>query len=155
KSQVLDEGEMTSIKKIHIGARLDGDIIFKNHHLTLDKAVMRTMTRTTTENSDSWIVECDKNNVNVRKGKHCILNATGAPAADHFLCLDANEASNEVSQSKLYETTRINQQLYNEEREKAASEDDFFILLTTQERCDIRLPKNSGIVDKQNWLDYF
>jgi len=135
---------------------LEGDITFTNHHLTMDKALTRTKTHTTNENSKQWNIECQKSTINVREGKHCILNAMGASvsAADYFLCLHADKASNEVSQPKLYEVVQISQKLYEDERKKAASDDDFFILFTTQ-NCNIQLPKNSGIVDKQNWEHYF
>jgi hypothetical protein len=45
---------------------------------------------------------------------------------------------------------------YSLERNKAASPHDFFILFTTNERrSDIALPGNSGIVDAENWSEYF
>ncbi|CAG8577445.1 9447_t:CDS:2, partial [Funneliformis mosseae] len=39
KSRNLNDGELTSISRIHIGARLNGDFEFKNHHLELECAV--------------------------------------------------------------------------------------------------------------------
>jgi hypothetical protein len=38
---------------------------------------------------------------------------------------------------------------------KSVSAEDFFILFTTSKTCDFDLPKNSGIVDAENWFEYF
>jgi len=62
------------------------------------------------------------------------------------------DSTNEVQQYKLLnDNSTLN---YNDERNKAASKKDFFILITTKD-LDVKLPQNSGIVNKQNWNQYF
>ncbi|CAG8518187.1 2750_t:CDS:2 [Funneliformis caledonium] len=44
---------------------------------------------------------------------------------------------------------------YNKERRKEASVDDYFIFIITKDCSSIKILNNSGIVDKNNWNDYF
>src|SRR5206468_10543098 len=72
------------------------------------------------------------------------------------LSLDTPDHANEVHQYKLYTLSKLTQEGFLKERTMCASSRDFFILFNTQEQpCDIQLPANSGIVDKNNWGDYF
>jgi len=153
----LGEGQETKISVIHHGARLNGDITFINHRLTLAKATNRIDTRTAPENSAKWTVDSTKKSIDIRQYTHIILNARGAPSGDAVFSLDVQPPANEVYQYKYYNrSSSVSQDDYNSERAKAASDRDFFILFTTQEkRCDIVLPKNSGIVDREHWKDYF
>ena len=65
------------------------------------------------------------------------------------------EIVREVGQSKLVKE-KLNQETYNEERNKSAGPADFFILYTTAETLDdIALPDRSGLVDKSSWNSYF
>ncbi|KAF9418111.1 hypothetical protein BGZ76_004441, partial [Entomortierella beljakovae] len=85
------------------------------------------------------------------QGKHCIVNGGSAPNVDSFLGLDRRPFCTEVHQCKLVNKDPID---YFAEREKAVSNLDFFILFTSRV-LDITLPRNSGVVDKNNWNTYF
>src|SRR5215469_10700057 len=63
KSSTLNEGELTKISEIHYGARLNGDVEFRNHHLRLDAASRREDTRSTGKNSREWMVSCEHQTV--------------------------------------------------------------------------------------------
>ncbi|RUS15929.1 hypothetical protein BC937DRAFT_91797 [Endogone sp. FLAS-F59071] len=156
KSWVLDEGTYTTISKVHYGARLKGNIHFKNHHLRIDAASLQTDTRTYKGNANKWEVKCECGTFDVRKCKNCIINLASPKFADAFLGLDSTRHScNEVHQYKYYNSATVSQRLYEEERNKAASSQDFFILFTTQKDCNINLPRYSGIVDGTCWNDYY
>lgn len=98
---------------------------------------------------------------------HVILNGQSASAGDFFLSVQTParqftpswsfrcEIVREVGQSKLVKE-KLNQETYNEERNKSAGPADFFILYTTAETPDdIALPDRSGLVDKSSWNSYF
>jgi len=78
KSSTLNEGELTKISEIHYGARLNGDVEFRNHHLRLDTASRQEDTRSTGKNSREWMVPCEHQTVDVRQHKHTIINAASA-----------------------------------------------------------------------------
>ncbi|CAG8540349.1 3386_t:CDS:1, partial [Cetraspora pellucida] len=63
------------------------------------------------------------------------------------------ETPNEIHQFKL-RIKAVSKKEYLEEREKSASENDFFILFTTA-NCNIKIPKRSGIVDRNAFTNYF
>ena len=89
--------------------------------------------------------------------KHCIINTPKSPYGDAFLSLNqpgTDESPYEIHKYKLI-NKQISQKVYQQERNKSASENDFFILFTTLEDCDIELPKRSGIVDGKIFSDYF
>ncbi|CAG8444371.1 8373_t:CDS:2 [Funneliformis caledonium] len=152
KSRMIDEGEIVSISDIHRGAKLNCDIKYKNHHLHLDISSRKIDTRTTQTNSKRWYIECEHNTIDIRECTHCIINKTSAPHGDALIGLDLPDSKNEVQQYKLLnDHSTFN---YIVERNKAASKKDFFILITTKD-LDIELPQNSGIVNKQNWNQYF
>ncbi|CAG8696086.1 10260_t:CDS:2, partial [Racocetra fulgida] len=155
KSAVIEEDEPTSISEVHAGARLNGDIQFKNHNLQLEVAKHHTDTRSKTLTAREWNVVCYNSTVDVRKFKHCIINAPASPYGDFFLSLDQpdTESPNEIHQYKLRKKV-VSKKEYQEEREKSASENDFFILFTTA-NCNIEIPKKSGIVDRNAFTDYF
>ncbi|CAG8558329.1 3630_t:CDS:1 [Racocetra fulgida] len=156
KSRMLNEGEITSISEIYRGTKLNGDIRFKNHHLQLDTASLQVDTRSNRSNSEQWYVKCEHNTIDVRKCTHCIINGIPAPHGDVFLGLDVPGGVNEVHRYKLLNVnSAFNQKNFNDERKKAASENDYFILITTKDNLNIELPRNSGIVYKQNWDAYF
>lgn len=156
KSFALGDGELTKISEFHFGARLNGDINFKNHHLNTIIATNWTKTQTTEVNSDEWFVKSSNGSINMRQYKHIAINATNAPGGNVFLSLDTQPAANEIHQYKRYaDNSHIDQELYDDEREKAASERDFFIFFTTKKTSNITLPTNSGIVDRYNWESYF
>lgn len=94
--------------------------------------------------------------IDIRQHRHIIINAKSASAGDAFLSLDARPPINEI-QYKLYTgDSDTNQKEYVAERQKSASRQDFFMFFTTQKKpCNIKLPVNSGIVDRKNWDDYF
>ncbi|CAB4417333.1 unnamed protein product [Rhizophagus irregularis] len=155
KSAVIEENESTSISEVHAGARLNGDIQFKNHNLQLEVAKHHTDTRSKTHTASEWNVDCYNSTVDVRKFKHCIINAPASPYGDSFLSLDqpGTESPNEIHQFKLRKKA-VSKKEYQEEREKSASENDFFILFTTA-NCNIEIPKRSGIVDRNAFTNYF
>ncbi|GBB85398.1 hypothetical protein RclHR1_11950006 [Rhizophagus clarus] len=155
KSKFLNEGETTTISTIHHGARLSGDIKFKNHHLQLDESSHQVDTSSTNSKD---LIACEHENVDLRKCTNCILNASGAPYGDMFLRLDTpNDMKNihEIYQYKKLDKTPLTQDDYNKERKKASSVNDYFMLITTQDCSNITIPNNCGIVDKNNWKDYF
>ncbi|CAG8798498.1 41596_t:CDS:2, partial [Gigaspora margarita] len=155
KSAVIEEDEITTISEVHAGARLNGDVKFKNHNLQLEIARHQTDTKSKNHSRSVWNVDCYNSTIDVRRFKHCIVNAPSSLYGDAFLSLDSGtESSNEVHQYKLTKKL-INQELYQQERKKSASENDFFILFTTAENCNIKLPKRSGIVDGKVFKDYF
>ncbi|CAG8693137.1 4128_t:CDS:2, partial [Funneliformis caledonium] len=155
KSTVIEEDELINISEVHAGARLNGDIQFKNHNLQLEIAKHHTDTNSKNHTANEWNVECYNSTVDVRKFKHCIINAPASPYGDSFLSLDqpGTESPNEIHQFKLRKKA-VSQKEYHEEREKSASENDFFILFTTA-NCNIKIPKRSGIVDKKAFTNYF
>ncbi|CAG8496294.1 2897_t:CDS:1 [Acaulospora morrowiae] len=152
KSAVIEEDELINISEVHGGARLNGDIEFKNHNLRLEIAKHHTDTKSKNLTAN---VECYNSTVDVRQFKHCIINAPTSPYGDSFLSLDqpGTESPNEVHQFKLRKKA-VSKKEYQEEREKSASENDFFILFTTA-NCNIEIPKRSGIVDKNTFTSYF
>ncbi|KAF9536709.1 hypothetical protein EC957_009924 [Mortierella hygrophila] len=152
KSRVLEDGELTRISAIHTGARLRGNINFTNHHLKLTVSSQHVNTKSYSHRFVS-AVRCENKTVNVRKGKHCIINAPSAPYGDSFTGIDAQPFCTEVHQCKLItDGARID---YQAERRKAASDNDFFMLFTSQNHLDVELPPLSGIVDGSNWEEYF
>ncbi|RIB13229.1 hypothetical protein C2G38_2198446 [Gigaspora rosea] len=155
KSAVIEEDELTTISEVHAGARLNGDIQFKNHNLQLEVAKHRTDTRSKTLTASEWNVDCYNSTVDVRQFKHCIINAPASSYGDSFLSLDqqGTESPNEVHQFKLRKKA-VSEKEYQEEREKYASENDFFILFTTANR-NVEIPKRSGIVDRNAFTNYF
>jgi hypothetical protein len=142
KSAVIEEFELTSISEVHAGARLNGDVQFKNYNLQLEIAEHHADTKSTAN-------KC------VRHFRHCIINAPASPYGVSFLSLDQPgiKKLNEVHQFNLQKKA-VSLKEYQEEREKAASEDDFFILFTTA-NCNIEIPKMSGIVDRKAFTNYF
>ncbi|CAG8617382.1 8244_t:CDS:1 [Ambispora gerdemannii] len=156
KSAVIEEDELTTISEVHAGARLNGDIQFKNHNLQLEIARNQTDTKSENLTAREWNVDCYHSTVDVRRFKHCIINAPSSPSGDAFLSLDqpGTESPNEIHQYKQRQKP-ISQMVYEEERKKSASKSDFFILFTTAENCNVELPKRSGIVDGKVFRDYF
>ncbi|CAG8524468.1 8368_t:CDS:2, partial [Acaulospora morrowiae] len=156
KSAVIEEDELTTILEVHAGARLIGDIQFKNHNLQLKIARHQTDTKSKNLTTSEWNVDCSNITVDVRQFKHCIINAPGSPYDDAFLSLDqpGAESPNEIHQYKLTQKP-ISQEAFEQEHKKLASENDFFILFTTADNSVIKLPKRSGIVDGKVFRDYF
>ncbi|CAB5395192.1 unnamed protein product [Rhizophagus irregularis] len=154
KSAVIEENESTSISEVHAGARLNGDIQFKNHNLQLEVAKHHTDTRSKTLIASEWNVDCYNSTVDIRKFKHCIINPV-SPYGDSFLSLDqlGTESLNEIHQFKLRKKA-VSKKEYQEKHEKFASENDFFILFTTA-NCNIEISKRSGIVDRNAFMNYF
>ncbi|RUS14132.1 hypothetical protein BC937DRAFT_94287 [Endogone sp. FLAS-F59071] len=157
KSFAQEDGKLTKISNIHYGARLEGDIIFVNHHLDVIASMNQIKTNTSKENSVNWIVKLnEENSINMREYKHVAINAKSAESGDTVLSLDTSPPANEIQQYKLFTNSTVQQKNFDEELKKAASDKDFFILFTTQEKeCKIKLSNNSGIVDRSNWLKYF
>ncbi|RHZ76437.1 hypothetical protein Glove_197g38 [Diversispora epigaea] len=155
KSAVIEEDELTTISEVHTGARLNGDLQFKNHNLRLEIAKHHTDTKSKSLTTGEWNVDCYNSTIDVRQFKHCIINAPASPYGDSFLSLDQpdTETSNEIHQFKL-RIKAVSKKEYQEAREKSASENDFFILFTTA-NCNIEIPKRSGIVDKNAFTNYF
>ena len=98
---------------------------------------------------------------------HAILNAPSASAGDFFLSVQTptqqftsfwrfqSEIVREVGQCKFVKE-KLNEKMYNEERNKSAGPADFFMLYTTAETPDdIALPDRSGLVGKSSWNSYF
>jgi hypothetical protein len=166
KSHVIKEGELTKISEVHSGARLNGDIGFINHHLKL--RIPTFQEPTDSENSSANIL-CGNEIINVRQNKHCVVNYTSAQYGDSFIGLDLGKNKekegekkyhsplifNEVHQYKFWNDKAVNKEVYLNERNKVASKRDFFILFTTKNCNKFELPENSGIVDKENWNNYF
>ncbi|CAI2189932.1 16769_t:CDS:2 [Funneliformis geosporum] len=154
-SAVIEEDELTTISEIHAGARLNGDIQFKNHNLRLEIAKHHTDTKSKSLTASEWSVDCYNSTVDVRQFKHCIINAPASPYGDSFLSLDqpGTESPNEIYQFKLRKKA-VSKKEYQEEREKSASKNDFFILFTTA-NCNIEIPKRSGIIDRNAFTNYF
>ncbi|CAG8593258.1 11021_t:CDS:2, partial [Acaulospora morrowiae] len=152
---VIEEDELVTISDVHAGARLNGDMQFKNHNLQLEIAKHYTDTRSKNITASEWNVDCSNSTVDVRQFKHCIINAPASPYGDSFLSLDrpGTENSNEIHQFKLREKA-VSKKEYQEEREKSASENDFFILFTTA-NCNAEIPKRSGIVVINAFTNYF
>ncbi|KAF9095501.1 hypothetical protein BGX27_001265 [Mortierella sp. AM989] len=152
KSRVLSEGEHTTISAIHTGARLNGDISFRNHHLRSAISSKHVDTKSTSHSLFSSF-PCEHGTLSVRKSDYCIINAPSAPFGDSFLGLDTKKFCTEVHQCKLIaDGGRID---YQAERDKAASAKDFFLLFSSSDHFDVTLPPRSGIVDMSNWEHYF
>ena len=157
KSQVFNEGRVMTINEMHHGAKITGDVTFLNHHLRPSKAMHHTNTRTTIRNKTKWQVAGTQGTINMRACEHIMQNASGAPHGDAVICLDSTPPVNEVHHYKLYSGKKnVREADYGRERQKAASATDFFILFTSQEQsCDFILPKNSAVVRKTNWHQYY
>jgi hypothetical protein len=157
RSHLLKDGQQTSISEIHHGARLNGDIKFKNHQLSLVVASKQIGTSTSSTNRDEWFIDTCEGRINVREHRHMILNAKNAEGGDAFLSLHTEPPINEIHQYKCYsENTPFTQERHIEERKKAASGEDFFMIFTTKSRLEeIKLPRNCGIVSGDNWKKYF
>ena len=69
--------------------------------------------------------------------------------------MDTGSASNEIQQYKFYTQAKVNQKLFTQEWNKAASNNDFFLLFTTDKAFDVKPFEQSGIIHGQNWTDYF
>ncbi|CAG8433446.1 1783_t:CDS:10 [Diversispora eburnea] len=85
KSAVIEEDELTTISEVHVGARLNGDIQFKNHNLRLEIAKHHTDTKSKSLTASEFNVDCHNSTIDVRQFKHCIINAPAAPYGDSFL----------------------------------------------------------------------
>ena len=73
---------MTTMSAIHAGAYLNGgELRFVNHHLDLEYAKHREDTNSKHYTGSKYIQCEDDRTVNVREGKHCIINGTLAPYA--------------------------------------------------------------------------
>ncbi|CAG8606483.1 11470_t:CDS:2, partial [Dentiscutata heterogama] len=138
KSAVIEDNELIMISDVHAGARLNGDIQFKNLNLRLEIAKHHTNTKSKSLTTSEWNVDCCNSTVDVRQFKHCIINAPASPYGDSFLSLDqpGTESPNEVHQFKLRK--KAVSKKYQVEREKSASENDFFILFTTANLAKLR-----------------
>ncbi|CAG8520800.1 247_t:CDS:2 [Ambispora leptoticha] len=126
KSAVIEEDELITISDVHAGARLNGDIQFKNHNLRLEIAKHHTDTKSKSLTASEWNVDCYQ---------------------------PGTKSPNEIHQFKLRKKA-VSKKEYQEDREKSASENDFFILFTTA-NCNIEIPKRSGIVDRNAFTNYF
>ncbi|CAI2189803.1 6575_t:CDS:1 [Funneliformis geosporum] len=158
KSRNLGDCELILISSIHIGARLNGDFKFKNHHLELKCAVHQEDTNSSNYGKGKKEIKCEDKIVDVCECKYCIINDASAPYGDAFLGLDVDLKSgkpNEVHQYKRWKVNSLTGQDYQDERNKSALSKDFFILFTTTNCSNFKLPKNSGIVDASNWDKYF
>ncbi|GJJ78218.1 hypothetical protein EMPS_10577 [Entomortierella parvispora] len=135
KSRVLGDGEPTAISAIHIGARLRGDIHFKNHRLKVAISSKQVDTKSTGYGRMTSSILCEHQMLNIRQYEHCVINAPSAPYGDSFLGLDVRGFRTEVHQCKLIaDGGRID---YQAEREKAASDKDFFIMFTSKDRLEV------------------
>ncbi|GJJ67660.1 hypothetical protein EMPS_00006 [Entomortierella parvispora] len=157
KSQVLGDGEPTTISAIHTGARLRGDIHFKNHHLKVAVSSKQVDTKSTIYERMTLTIHCEHQTLSIRRFEHCIINAPSAPYGDSFTGLDTQGFHTgfrmEVHQCKLIaDGGGID---YQAERKKAASDRDFFIMFTSKDQLEVDLPPLSGIVDGSNWALYF
>jgi len=141
---------------MHQGADLHPgacNISFVNHPLSLVTADESVQTKSTEDNLTAWPVLCRSQSIDIREGKHCVINAYGAVAGDSFVSLGS---WNEVHQDKYYsKNTTLNQKIFDAERLKAASPSDFFILYTTKSINNITPSPLSGIVHAKNWKKYF
>ncbi|RIA92386.1 hypothetical protein C1645_820819 [Glomus cerebriforme] len=155
KSQII-ENELTKISEVHSGARLNGDIEFKNHPLELE--IVSNPESTNSENTNNNVI-CEDKIINFQQGKHCLVNYSSDNYGDSFIRLNPKQNKslilNEVHQYKFWNDEKVNQEVYLKERKKAASKSDFFILFTTKNCNKFELPQYSGIVDKENWNKYF
>jgi hypothetical protein len=136
KSRNINDGDSTSISRIHVGARLNGNFKFKNHHLELVCAIYQEDTNSSSYEKSKKMIKCDKKTVDVRECKHCIINGASAPHGDAFFGLDTNLKSgkpNEVHQYKRWKAKSLNKQNYKDERKKSASNQDFLSCLQLQE----------------------
>jgi hypothetical protein len=98
--------------------------------------------------------------VRIEGGKDCVINGSGAPAGDFWhrsRVVGESSAVSEVGQCKLYNHSgKLSSESFKSERAKSADARDLFILYTSAKDCgDIRLPPRSGIVDGNNWMQYF
>lgn len=154
KSKVYGEGEIISIFDMHSGARLNGNISFKNHHLRLD--VSSNWVDSSSKIKEP-IIQCEYALVDVRDYSYCIINGVSAPYGDAFIRLDTIlQSANEIHQYKYYDrNSSFSQDDYINERRKSASDDDYFMLYITKDECNINLPSKSGIVDGKCWNEYF
>ncbi|CAG8650524.1 1473_t:CDS:2 [Funneliformis mosseae] len=154
KSMVYENGEVISMSKLHFGAYLNGDVKICNMPLILERAVKQTPTNSSALKNS--MVQCENGQINVLEGKYCIINCCNAPAGDSFcgIRVDSNRSCfTEIHQCKLVKSD-VNDNMFKNERQKAADKKDYFILFTTG-RCTANLTWFSGVVDKDVWDIYF
>ena len=161
KSQVFENGSYVTLGDIHHGAFMADDtkaICMRNHHLSDDVARHRIKSKTIVSNHNYWVIHTNKfGEIDLRKHKHIIRNAAGAPAADALISLETNPVRNECLQFK----NARGPSNFHEEREKAAAPDDIFVFFTTSSIPSLQangtydIPPGSVIVMEENWKDYF
>ena len=91
-----------------------------------------------------------------KKCRHFILNSKGTPYCDGFCGLDTKGGRKREWGSS---ASNVTQDMFNEERKKAASGNDFSFYLSlppkTPRDPKIELPNLPRIVHAGNWKDYF
>ena len=160
KSQVFEDGSYVTLEDIHQGAFMADDtksICMWNHHLSDDIARHRIMSKTIASNHNHWVIHTNKfGEIDLRKHKHIVRNAAGAPAADALISLETNPVRNECLQFK---NTR-GPSNFHQEREKAAAPDDIFVFFTTSSIPSLQangtydVPPGSVVVMEENWKHY-
>ncbi|KAF9946076.1 hypothetical protein BGZ72_000707, partial [Mortierella alpina] len=84
---VLGDGEPTTVSVMHSGARLNGDIRLKNHHLKLAIASKQVTIKSSSHGLFSSFPG-EHELLSVRYSKHYIINAPSTPYGDSFTGLD-------------------------------------------------------------------
>lgn len=162
KSHVFHDGEAVTLGDIHKGAimtRQTGGIAITNRHLQDDVSKNRITTRTTSSNSNKWLVatEC-AGQVDIRSHNYVIQNGQSASAGDAVLSLDTAIPRNECHQYNNVQTGRLR---FVDEKSKAAGADDIFVLFCTSSVPSLRhqnayhVPDNTILVTRENWNAYF
>ena len=168
KSRMIPDRGEVELARLHAGARLNlgKGIRIINRHLVLRQAIAQYETKASPFN-DLVLVKClsDEGSqgpmeVRMGDGRDCIINGSGASAGDIWHrseVVGESLAMNEVGQCKLYKDRRnLSSESFSNERKKSANATDLFIFYTTAKDCgEIRLPPRSGIVDGDNWNEYF
>ncbi|CAG8456509.1 1378_t:CDS:10 [Funneliformis caledonium] len=113
KSRNLNDGELTSISSIHIGARLNGDFEFKNHHLELECAVHQEETNSSNYGKDKKEIMCEDKTLDVRECKYCVINGASAPYGDTLLGLDVNLKLGKPNEVHQYKRWKVNSLVRN------------------------------------------
>jgi len=147
--------------EMHAGAKIKEDnFSFKNQPLSLSLSVFQVPSQSGSSNLET--IQTEKGIVNLCNGQNFIINGSNAPYADMFCALERTKPEpvqliNETIQTKHLKTTKISNELFKREEEKAAGKDDTFLLITSG-TCQVnidQLKSGSGYVDRTNWHEYF
>jgi len=151
-------GQTTRISTLHSGAKFDESFHDFGIYSTPLSLVQASRQYGSKSGGPDEILH-EKGRTLVSECKDFILNAAGAPAGDGWCgfrsTVKGSTLHREVHQYKFVVDDALTEELLESERNKAAAIDDVFLMFTTHDSFNGKIPRNSGIVCKSNFLDYY